>query len=82
MKKTVKIKEVPARKADSEFLRVLKHDVNNQLSNILLALEQLRYEISDATEDCLFYLDAISVSTAKINSLLKSESPEDRKSER
>jgi hypothetical protein len=52
-------------------LNGLRHDINNQLSNILLALEQLRYEIPNATEDCLFYLDSISMSSAKINYLLK-----------
>ena len=56
---------------NEDTLRILKHDINNQLSNILLALEQLRYEIPDASEDCLFYLDAIAQSSAKIGSLLK-----------
>ena len=54
-----------------DSLRALKHDINNQLSNILLALEQLRYEIPEATEDCTFYLESISISTKKIASLLK-----------
>jgi len=58
-------------KPGEDTLRVLKHDVNNQLSNILLALEQLRYEIPDASEDCTFYLESISLSTKKIISLLK-----------
>ncbi|MDR3695431.1 hypothetical protein [Mucilaginibacter sp.] len=58
-------------KADDETWQLLKHDINNQLSNILLALEQLRYEIPEVTEDCAFYLDSISISTKKINSLLK-----------
>ena len=71
MKKTAKDKTAPAPKAENESLRTLKHDINNQLSNILLALEQLRYEITDATEDCAFYLDSISMSAAKINALLK-----------
>ena len=52
-------------------LRNLKHDISNQLSNIYLALEQLRYEIPDASEDCTFYLDSISMSSAKIDKLLK-----------
>jgi hypothetical protein len=52
-------------------LRALKHDINNQLSNILLALEQLRYEIPDASEDCTFYFESISLSAKKIVSLLK-----------
>ena len=58
-------------KTGDDSLRALKHDINNQLSNILLAIEQLRYEIPEATEDCTFYLESISISTKKINSLLK-----------
>ena len=61
--------------AISEFyvntLRVLRHDIKNQLSNIHLALEQLRYELPEATEDCIFYMDLISKSSVKINALLK-----------
>jgi len=57
--------------ADNETLRSLKHDINNQLSNIFLALEQLRYEIPEASEDCSFYLDSISMSASRINNLLK-----------
>jgi hypothetical protein len=52
-------------------LLALKHDVKNQLSNILLAIEQLRYEIPEPTPDCIFYLDAISLSSARIDTLLK-----------
>jgi hypothetical protein len=61
--------------AISEFyvntLRVLRHDIKNQLSNIHLALEQLRYELPEVTEDCIFYMDLISKSSLKINDLLK-----------
>lgn len=53
-----------------EKLRKLKHDVKNQLSNIHLALEQLKYELPDLSEDCLFYIDTIKTSSTKINSLL------------
>jgi len=70
MKGSAKNKKSDSNKTEDEHLRVLKHDINNQLSNILLALEQLRYEIPDASEDCIFYLDSISISTAKINTLL------------
>jgi hypothetical protein len=71
MKSSVKDKATPKKGAEKDSLRVLRHDINNQLSNILLALEQLRYEIPDATEDCTFYLDSISISSTKINNLLK-----------
>jgi len=70
MKGSAKNKTAGSNKTENDHLRVLKHDINNQLSNILLALEQLRYEIPDASEDCLFYLDSISMSTAKITTLL------------
>jgi hypothetical protein len=77
MKSPAKDKAATKKVADKDSLRVLRHDVNNQLSNILLALEQLRYEMPEASEDCIFYLDSIASSSAKINSLLKqSESPE------
>ena len=57
--------------ANEQALRMLKHDVKNQLSNINLAIEQLRYELPDPTTDCVFYMDTIASSCAKINSLLK-----------
>jgi hypothetical protein len=73
MKNPAKDKAASLPKADDETLRVLKHDINNQLSNILLALEQLRYEIPDVSEDCQFYLDSISMSSYKIVSILEGE---------
>ena len=80
MKKPAKAKSAASPEAEDVSLRDLKHDINNQLSNILLALEQLRYEIPNASEDCIFYLDAISISSAKIVSLLnESESLKVRK---
>lgn len=73
MKKPAKDKAAFPPKADDETLRVIKHDINNQLSNILLALEQLRYEITEVSEDCQFYLDSISMSSYKISSILEGE---------
>ena len=55
---------------DAEALRALKHDIKNQLSNIYLSIEQLRYEIPDPSDDCAFYITSIATSAAKINSLL------------
>lgn len=57
-------------KSGDDNLRKLKHDIKNQLSNIHLALEQLKYEIPDLSEDCLFYLDTILTSSTQINNLL------------
>lgn len=72
MKAAAKVKnKQSAVSADNEPLRALKHDVKNQLSNILLAIEQLRYEIPDLTPDCAFYLDSISLSSARIDALLR-----------
>ncbi|WPU94169.1 hypothetical protein SNE25_01350 [Mucilaginibacter sabulilitoris] len=51
-------------------LRKLKHDIKNQLSNIHLALEQLKYEMPDPSADCLFYMDTILTSSTQINNLL------------
>ena len=73
MKKPAKEKAAKSQTAEHDPLRVLKHDINNQLSNILLALEQLRYEIPDVSEDCQFYLDSISMSSYKISSILEGE---------
>jgi len=56
---------------DEQALRTLKHDVKNQLSNINLAIEQLRYELDNPTEDCIFYMDTIAASCTAINNMMK-----------
>ncbi|MGN6637607.1 MAG: hypothetical protein ACTHJ8_01750 [Mucilaginibacter sp.] len=54
-----------------EKLRKLRHDIRNQLSNINLSIEQLKYEIpDDAGSDSAFYINTIAMSCAKINLLL------------
>jgi len=73
MKKPAKDKAAQTPAADHDPMRILKHDINNQLSNIFLALEQLRYEIQDVSEDCQFYLDSISMSSYKISSILEGD---------
>ncbi len=51
--------------------RRIRHDIRNQLSNINLSVEQLKYEIpDDAGSDTAFYINTIAVSCAKINLLL------------
>lgn len=60
---------------DAEALRVLRHDIKNHLSNIIMAVEQLRYEVSDPSPDCSFYMDTISDSCTKINQLLNNAGP-------
>ena len=61
----------PKKVDDADVMRTLRHDIKNQLSNIYLALEQLRYELPDTTEDCTFYMDLISKSATKIDTILK-----------
>lgn len=61
--------DAESNKADGD-LHLLKHDIRNQLSNINLALEQLKYEIPDGSADCAFYLEMIAASCKKINSLI------------
>ena len=56
---------------DEETLRMLRHDIKNQLSNIHLSLENLRFEIANPNEDTSFCMDTIFSSAAKINELLK-----------
>jgi nitrogen-specific signal transduction histidine kinase len=55
---------------EDEILRKLKHDIKNQLSNIHLALEQLKYELPELNDDGKFYVDMIVTSATKINTLL------------
>ena len=69
----------PPLNAEQDMLRELRHDINNQLSNILLALEQLRYEIPEGSEDSQFYLDSIVMSASKISSLLNGAAPQNEK---
>ncbi len=52
-------------------LHLIKHDVKNQLSNIHLAIEQLRYEVENPSADCVFYMDTIAMSCTKINSIIQ-----------
>jgi signal transduction histidine kinase len=58
-------------KIAEEKMATIRHDIRNQLSNIQLAIEQLKYEVPDATEDYLFYLETISISCSKINTVIK-----------
>lgn len=51
--------------------KAIRHDIKNQLSNIHLSVEQLRYEVPELSAEILFYLDTISMSCNKINSIIK-----------
>jgi hypothetical protein len=57
---------------EPDRLKEMRHDIRNQLSNIQMAAEQLRYDISSGeTGDCLFYVNLIAESCVKINDALK-----------
>ncbi|MES2278467.1 MAG: hypothetical protein V4592_20720 [Bacteroidota bacterium] len=55
---------------DVEVLRTLKHDIKNELSGMILCLEQLRYEITDPQPDWKYYMDSISNGCSNINKFL------------
>jgi nitrogen fixation/metabolism regulation signal transduction histidine kinase len=65
--------EEPAKGSEpgEDNVRRIRHDIRNQLSNINLSVEQLKYEVpDDATSDVAFYINTIAMSCAKINLLL------------
>lgn len=47
-----------------------KHDIRNQLSNISLAVEQLKHELTEPTGDAAFYVSTINAGCTRINELL------------
>jgi hypothetical protein len=62
---------IEGEKSTEDKVKRLRHDIRNQLSNINLAVEQLKYEIpDDAGSDSEFYINTIAISCAKINILL------------
>lgn len=56
---------------DAEVMSRLRHDIKNQLSTIHMALEALKYETPDPSEDFTFCMNTILTSVTKINDLLK-----------
>jgi len=62
--------EEPGKDGENKIRRI-RHDIRNQLSNINLSVEQLKYEVpDDATSDVAFYINTIAMSCAKINLML------------
>ncbi|WP_295652633.1 histidine kinase dimerization/phospho-acceptor domain-containing protein [uncultured Mucilaginibacter sp.] len=55
---------------NNSALRSLRHDIKNQLSSIVLSASQLRYEMPDANEDSIFYLETIENSCKQIIEIL------------
>jgi len=60
--------DTPMPNADALFK--LKHDIKNQLSNINLALEGLKYEVEDVSGDVELYISSMLASAQKIDRLL------------
>jgi len=59
---------------DADAFQTIRHDIKNQLSNINLVTEQLKYELKDAPADQLDYLEMIALSTSKIDAILNANS--------
>jgi len=57
---------------DAKTMFTIKHDIKNQLSNIIMILEQLKHEMQHAPADQLDYLDMIGISAKKIDTILNS----------
>ncbi|QKJ32676.1 hypothetical protein HQ865_23915 [Mucilaginibacter mali] len=55
---------------DAEVLYQLRHDIRNQLSGMILCLEQLRFELTDPPPDWQYYMDSISDGCKNINKFL------------
>nr|WP_294792914.1 hypothetical protein [uncultured Mucilaginibacter sp.] len=60
-----------SKQVDMKTLRLIKHDIKNQLSNIQLALETIKHEVSNPTNDVKFCIDTIADSASKIDALVK-----------
>jgi hypothetical protein len=56
---------------DVRTLRLIKHDVKNQLSNIHLALDTIKHDVVNPTDDVKFCIETIAASAAKIDALIK-----------
>ncbi|WP_462266584.1 hypothetical protein [Mucilaginibacter sp.] len=64
---------LPEESEEPDRLRVLKHDIKNQLSNMYLAIDQLRYELTacDVGAYASFCIDTIEGSCQAINQQLE-----------
>ena len=58
-------------RVDLKAIRLIKHDVKNQLSNIHLALDTMKHEVDNPTEDFKFCIETIAQSASKIDALIK-----------
>jgi hypothetical protein len=55
---------------DMETVRTLRHDIRNQLSGMILCIEQLKFELADAPTDQQYYMTAISEGCTNIDKFL------------
>lgn len=55
---------------NGEVLHQLRHDIRNQLSGMILCLEQLRFELNDPPPDWKYYMDSIGDGCKNINKFL------------
>lgn len=55
---------------DIAVVQQLRHDIRNQLSGMILCLEQLRFELNDPPPDWKYYMDSISDGCKNINKYL------------
>lgn len=64
---------LPEENTELEKLRAFKHDIKNQLSNMYLAIDQLRYELEkvEAGSFASFCVDTIANSCTSINKQLE-----------
>ena len=53
-----------------EVIRQLRHDIRNELSGMILCIEQLRYELANAPEDQQYYMKSISEGCTHIDKFL------------
>ena len=56
---------------NNEAMRILRHDIKNQLSNISLIIGELKFELKAAPADCLMYLDMLEKSVGSIDEMLE-----------
>ncbi len=58
-------------RVDLKALRLKKHDIKNQLSNIPLPLDTIKHEVNNPTEDVKFCIETITASAKAIDALVK-----------
>jgi signal transduction histidine kinase len=60
-----------AKAREENGITALKHDIRNELSGIIMALDQLRYEMPATNADTAFYMDTIAQNCKNIDLLIK-----------